>query len=160
MKPSLVNFENYFASMWNECNCAVVWTFFGIAFLWDSNEYIIHFTFLWGWNEYIICFSLLYIWFYILEGFEIFSWKFFKWRIFFFIRLLILSSLFLISYNPFPIPSVSFHETHWLLGFSCFLDLLKSCHSEILFLFCTLYFLFLISCIIISLLLLSFYWNT
>ena len=23
---------------WNECNCAVVWIFFGIAFLWDWNE--------------------------------------------------------------------------------------------------------------------------
>ena len=34
----LENFEHYFASMWDECNCAVVWTFFGIAFLWDWNE--------------------------------------------------------------------------------------------------------------------------
>ena len=24
--------------MWDECNCAVVWTFFGIAFLWYWNE--------------------------------------------------------------------------------------------------------------------------
>ena len=24
--------------MWNECNYVVVWTFFGIAFLWDWNE--------------------------------------------------------------------------------------------------------------------------
>ena len=38
LKSSLENFEHYFASMWNECNCAVVWTFFGIAFLWDWNE--------------------------------------------------------------------------------------------------------------------------
>ena len=38
LKPSLENFEHYFASMWNECNCAVVWTFFGIAFLWGWNE--------------------------------------------------------------------------------------------------------------------------
>ena len=38
LKPSLENFEHYFASMWNECNCAVVWTFFGIAFLRDWNE--------------------------------------------------------------------------------------------------------------------------
>ena len=29
---------NYFASVWDECNCAVVWTFFDIAFLWDQNE--------------------------------------------------------------------------------------------------------------------------
>ena len=33
LKPGLENFENYFASMGDECNCAVVWTFFGIAFL-------------------------------------------------------------------------------------------------------------------------------
>ena len=26
------NFELYFASMWNECSCAVVWIFFGTAF--------------------------------------------------------------------------------------------------------------------------------
>ena len=38
LKPCLENFEHYFASMWNKCNCAVVWTFFGIAFLWDWNE--------------------------------------------------------------------------------------------------------------------------
>ena len=37
-KAGLENFEHYFARMWNECNCAVVWTFFGIAFLWDLNE--------------------------------------------------------------------------------------------------------------------------
>ena len=37
-KPSLENFEHYFASVWDEYNCAVVWTFFGIAFLWDWNE--------------------------------------------------------------------------------------------------------------------------
>ena len=29
---------SYLANMWNECNCAVVWTFFGIAFLWNWNE--------------------------------------------------------------------------------------------------------------------------
>ena len=33
LKPGLENFEHYFASMWDGCNCAVVWTFFGIAFL-------------------------------------------------------------------------------------------------------------------------------
>ena len=38
LKPSLKDFECYFASMWNECNCMVVWTFFGIALLWDWNE--------------------------------------------------------------------------------------------------------------------------
>ena len=38
LKPSLENFEHYFASVWDECNCAVVWTFFDIAFLWSWNE--------------------------------------------------------------------------------------------------------------------------
>ena len=38
LKPGLENFEHYFTSMWDECNCVVVWTFFGIAFLWDWNE--------------------------------------------------------------------------------------------------------------------------
>ena len=38
LKPGLENFEHYFASMWEECNCAVVWTLFGIAFLCDWNE--------------------------------------------------------------------------------------------------------------------------
>ena len=38
LKTSLVNFEHYFASVWDECNCAVVWTFFGIVLLWNWNE--------------------------------------------------------------------------------------------------------------------------
>ena len=46
LKPILKDFENYLASMWNECNCAIVWTFFGIALLWDWNENW-HFPILW-----------------------------------------------------------------------------------------------------------------
>ena len=38
LKPDLENLKHYFASMWDECNCAVVWTVFGIAFLWDWNQ--------------------------------------------------------------------------------------------------------------------------
>ena len=38
LKPVLENFEYYFTSVWDECNCAVVWAFFGIAFLRDWNE--------------------------------------------------------------------------------------------------------------------------
>ena len=38
LKPSLENFEHYFASAWDECNCPFVWTFFGFAFLWDWHE--------------------------------------------------------------------------------------------------------------------------
>ena len=33
LKPGLKDFEHYLASMWDECNCAVVSTFFGIALL-------------------------------------------------------------------------------------------------------------------------------
>ena len=38
LKPGLENFEHYFTSVCDECNCAVVCAFFGIAFLWDWNE--------------------------------------------------------------------------------------------------------------------------
>ena len=38
LKPGLENFEHYFTSVWDECNCAVLGAFFGIAFLWDWNE--------------------------------------------------------------------------------------------------------------------------
>ena len=34
----LENFEHYFTSVWHECNCVVVWAFFGTAFLWVWNE--------------------------------------------------------------------------------------------------------------------------
>ena len=34
----LENFKHYFASLWDEYNCAVVWKIFGTAFLWDWNE--------------------------------------------------------------------------------------------------------------------------
>ena len=30
LKPGLENFDHYFTSVWDECNCAVVWAFFGI----------------------------------------------------------------------------------------------------------------------------------
>ena len=33
LKPGLENFEQYFARIWDKCNCVVVWAFFGIAFL-------------------------------------------------------------------------------------------------------------------------------
>ena len=38
LKPHLQSFEHYFAGMCNECNCVVVRTYFGTAFLWDWNE--------------------------------------------------------------------------------------------------------------------------
>ena len=38
LKPSLKDFEHYLASVWNEGNCVIVWTFFGIVLIWDGNE--------------------------------------------------------------------------------------------------------------------------
>ena len=38
LKPGLENLEHYFTSVRDECNCAVVWAFFDIAFLWNWNE--------------------------------------------------------------------------------------------------------------------------
>ena len=35
LKPSLKDFEHNLANMWNEHSCMVVWTFSGIALLWD-----------------------------------------------------------------------------------------------------------------------------
>ena len=35
LKPGLENFERYLSIVWDEHNFAVVWAFFGIAFLWD-----------------------------------------------------------------------------------------------------------------------------
>ena len=38
LKPGLENFKHHFTGVWDECNCVVVWAFFGIAFLRDWNE--------------------------------------------------------------------------------------------------------------------------
>ena len=39
LRYGLENFEHYFASVWDECNCETVRTFFGIAFLLYWNEH-------------------------------------------------------------------------------------------------------------------------
>ena len=38
LKPSLKDFKHYLTSIWDECYCVVLWTFFCIALLWDCNE--------------------------------------------------------------------------------------------------------------------------
>ena len=38
LKPHLDNFEHYFAGMWDECNCGVLWIIFGIAILYNFCE--------------------------------------------------------------------------------------------------------------------------
>ena len=57
LKPGLEDFEHYFASMWDECNYAVVWTLFGIAFLWDWNENW-PFPVLWPLLSFLICWHI------------------------------------------------------------------------------------------------------
>ena len=57
LKPGLENFEHYFTSMWDECICAVVWAFFGIAFLWNWNEKW-PFPVLWPLQSFPICWHI------------------------------------------------------------------------------------------------------
>ena len=38
LKPGLENFQHYFTSMCDKCNCVVLLTFFGIAFVWNCND--------------------------------------------------------------------------------------------------------------------------
>ena len=59
LKPSLKNFEHYFTSMSDECNCAIVWEFFAIAFLWDWNENW-PFLVLWPLLSFQICWHIEY----------------------------------------------------------------------------------------------------
>ena len=51
LKPHLENFEHYFTSVWDECNCVIVWTFFAIALLWDWNE---------NWPFLCVCITVLF----------------------------------------------------------------------------------------------------
>ena len=59
LKPSLKDFEHYLASMWSECNCVVVWTFFGIVLLWDWNENWL-FPALWPLLSFPVCWHIEY----------------------------------------------------------------------------------------------------
>ena len=38
LKPGLENFQHFFANVWDDCHCVLVWTLFGIDFLWHWNE--------------------------------------------------------------------------------------------------------------------------
>ena len=57
LKPGLENFEHYCPSVWDECNCVVVWAFFGIVFLRDWNE-IWPFPVLWPLLSFSICWHI------------------------------------------------------------------------------------------------------
>jgi len=42
LKPGLENFEHSFASVWDDCNCAVVWTFLGISLSLGLGYIVLH----------------------------------------------------------------------------------------------------------------------
>ena len=51
LKPGLENFEHYFTSVWDECNCAVVWAVFGIGMKTDLFQSCDHcWVFQIGWH--------------------------------------------------------------------------------------------------------------
>ena len=76
LKPGLENFEHCFTSVWDGCNCAVVWAFFGIAFLWDWNENWC-FPVLWPLLSfpYLLAYWMQHIHFVILQALEWLNWN-------------------------------------------------------------------------------------
>ena len=58
LKPGLENFEHYFTSMWDECNCAVVWAFSFISNFQFSHDYMRN-----PWCPGIFPFFLLFLYF-------------------------------------------------------------------------------------------------
>ena len=50
LEPSSKDFEHNLASIWSECKCVVVWTFFGIVPFWGWNE---NWGFLVLWHTYL-----------------------------------------------------------------------------------------------------------
>ena len=71
LMPDLENFEYHFASMWDECNRAVVWTFFGIVLLCDWNENW-PFPVLWPLMSFL---SILSIWLRIVRCLALGEWS-------------------------------------------------------------------------------------
>ena len=71
LKPSLKDFEHYLASLWDEHNCAIVWTFFGIALLWDWNGNW-PFPVLWPLQGFQIC--------WLVEFSSLTAWSFRIWN--------------------------------------------------------------------------------
>ena len=53
-KSGLKDFEHYFASMWDECNCTVVWTFLALPFFWTGMK-TDHFQSCGHWGVLQIC---------------------------------------------------------------------------------------------------------
>ena len=77
LKPGLENFEPYFASVWDECNCVVVWAFFGIAFLWDWNENW-PFPVLWPMLSFPTLLAYWYSWYYLSYFLSVISSGYFE----------------------------------------------------------------------------------
>ena len=73
LKPGLENFEHYFGSMWDECNCVVDWALFGVALKREINLLFQNFAvpgmshkkkFPWGYSKFIniLCGTLAKRW--------------------------------------------------------------------------------------------------
>ena len=50
------------SSVWEECSCAVVWTFFGLAFLWDWNETDLSLEWNWPFSVFGHCWVFQFCW--------------------------------------------------------------------------------------------------
>ena len=71
LMTGLENFEHYFASMWDDCNGVVVWTFFRTVFLQDRNENW-PFPVLWPLLSFL---SILSIWLHIPRCLALGEWS-------------------------------------------------------------------------------------
>ena len=89
LKPGLESFEHLLA--WDECNCAVVWTFFSIAFLWD-------------WTENWLAFSS-----------PVATSEFSKFAG------ILSAALSQHHLSGFELAQLEFHHFHWLCSYWCFL---------------------------------------
>ena len=80
------NFEHYFTSMWDECNCSVVWTFFGIALAicMSSLEKCLFRSFSHSWL------GCLFFWYWVV------------WAVYIFWKLIFCQLFHLLLFSPIP----------------------------------------------------------
>ena len=110
LKPILENFEHYFACMWDECSCAVVWTFFGTGMKIDLFQSCGH---CWV-SKFAGIFLFLYV--YLSLGLSYVNWA--RWECcLFYLRSSLWSSNLLLFYFCGLFPSLSFSHCHFGLLF-------------------------------------------
>ena len=57
LKLNFKDFEDNLDITWNECNCRIIWTLFGIAYLWEWNENC-PFPVLWPLLSFPVCWHI------------------------------------------------------------------------------------------------------